>query len=209
MDKITSENFDSVYVDTIEQQQIDKFVCDEVARQIHRYIKGMRGTVKMMNLFEEKLRLLSVPEKEEAIARYIDLNRKAISGLDWKVVLARAMANYCDTFDYLVTLLKDKQKCNYYLQRIKGKYIRFHTIFEENNLFGIKDYEGKVIIPAKYNFLRTPYVYVDDLRSMPVIAEKDGKMGLVLPDGKGTVVADFIYSDIQLRDEPPYFDFIK
>ena len=31
-------------------------------------------------------------------------------------------------------------------------------------------------------------------------------MGLVLPDRKDTVVADFIYDDIQLRDEPPYFE---
>ena len=61
-------------------------------------------------------------------------------------------------------------------------------------------------MPAHYDFLRTPYVYVDDLRSLPVIAQRDGKMGLVMPDGKETVVLDFIYDDIELRDEPPYFE---
>ena len=41
---------------------------------------------------------------------------------------------------------------------------------------------------------------------MPIIAQKNGKMGLVLPDRKDTVVADFIYDNISLRDEPPYFE---
>ena len=44
---------------------------------------------------------------------------------------------------------------------------------------------------------------------MPVIAQKDGKMGLILPDGKDTVVADFLYDDISLRDDPPYFEARK
>lgn len=47
---------------------------------------------------------------------------------------------------------------------------------------------------------------MDDLRSLPVIAQRDGKMGLVMPDGKETIVAPFIYDDISLRDEPPYFE---
>jgi hypothetical protein len=41
---------------------------------------------------------------------------------------------------------------------------------------------------------------------MPVIVEKGGKLGLVLPDGKNSVVADFVYDDIELRDEYPYFE---
>jgi hypothetical protein len=41
---------------------------------------------------------------------------------------------------------------------------------------------------------------------MPIIAQKNGKMGLILPDRKDTVVADFIYDDIYLRDEYPYFE---
>lgn len=207
--KITQENFEETYVDSIELERIDKFVCDEMARQIHRYIKAMKGSKTIMLKFEEQLATMTVEEKEEAIARYIDLNRKVLSGLDFKVVLARAMANYCDTFAYLVELVNNKRKMVFYLNRIRDKYEQYHEVFEENGHFGIKDHKGNVLIPAHYDFLRTPYVYVDDLRTLPVIAQRDGKMGLILPDGKETVVADFIYDDISLRDEPPYFEAWK
>ena len=207
--KITQENFEETYVDSIELERIDKFVCDEMARQIHRYIKAMKGYKTIMIKYEEQLATLTVEEKEEAIARYIDLNRKVLSGLDFKVVLARAMANYCDTFAYLVELVNNKRKMVFYLNRIRDKYEQYHEVFEENGHFGIKDHKGNILIPAHYDFLRTPYVYVDDLRTLPVIAQRDGKMGLILPDGKETVVADFIYDDISLRDEPPYFEAWK
>ena len=207
--KITQENFEETYVDSIELERIDKFVCDEMARQIHRYIKAMKGSKTIMLKFEEQLATLTVEEKEEAIARYIDLNRKVLSGLDFKVVLARAMANYCDTFAYLVELVNNKRKMVFYLNRIRDKYEQYHEVFEENGHFGIKDHKGNILIPAHYDFLRTPYVYVDDLRTLPIIAQRDGKMGLILPDGKETVVADFIYDDISLRDEPPYFEAWK
>ena len=207
--KITQENFEETYVDSIELERIDKFVCDEMARQIHRYIKAMKGSKTIMLKFEEQLATLTVEEKEKAIARYIDLNRKVLSGLDFKVVLARAMANYCDTFAYLIELVNNKRKMVFYLNRIREKYEQYHEVFEEDGRFGIKDHQGNILIPAHYDFLRTPYVYVDDLRTLPVIAQRDGKMGLILPDGKETVVADFIYDDISLRDEPPYFEAWK
>ena len=203
--KITQENFEDTYVDSIEMERIDKFVCDEMARQIHRYIKAMKGSKTIMLKFEEQLATLTIPEKEKAIARYIDLNRKVLSGLDFKIVLARAMANYSDTFSYLVELVNNKRKMVFYLNRIRDKYEQYHDVYEEDGKFGIKDHQGNVLIPAHYDFLRTPYVYVDDLRTLPVIAQRDGKMGLILPDGKETVVAPFVYDDISLRDEPPYF----
>ena len=197
--KITQENFEETYVDSIELERIDKFVCDEMARQIHRYIKAMKGSKTIMLKFEEQLATLTVEEKEKAIARYIDLNRKVLSGLDFKVVLARAMANYCDTFAYLIELVNNKRKMVFYLNRIREKYEQYHEVFEEDGHFGIKDHQGNILIPAHYDFLRT----------LPVIAQRDGKMGLILPDGKETVVADFIYDDISLRDEPPYFEAWK
>ena len=206
---ITPENFDDVFIDEIEIRQIDKFVCAEMGRQIHRYIKGMRGTKTMMENFEKAISTLSVPEKEEAIARYIDLNRKVLSGLDFKIILARSIANYCDTFDYMLTMINDKRRMAFYLDRIKSKYVRYHVVYDENGKYGMKDYEGNVIVKPEYDFLRTCYVYVDDLVMMPVIAEKDGKLGLILPDGVNTVVADFIYDDIYLRDEYPYFEAKK
>ena len=207
--KITQENFEQQYVDDIEMERIDKFVCDEMARQIHRYIKGMSGSKSIMLKFEEQLSTMSVKDKEKAIARYIDLNRKVLSGLDFKIVLTRAMANYCDTFSYLLRLVNDKRKMVFYLNRIKDKYIQYHEVFEQNGKFGIKDHEGRILITPRYDFLRTCYVYVDDLRTLPVIAEKDGKLGLVMPDGNDTVVADFVYDDISLRDEYPYFEAQK
>lgn len=209
MEKITPDNFEDLYADTIEQRQIDLFVSREMERQVHRYIKVMSGSRESMERFAARLAMLSLPQKEDAIARYIDLNRKIVDGLDWKMVLVRAMANYCDTFSYMVTLVRNKRKMVYYLKRIKSKYLRFHTVFEENGKFGIRDYQGGVAVLPKYDFLRTPYVYVDDLTMMPVIAEKDGKMGLVLPDYHDTVVADFVFDDISLRDEYPYFEAVK
>ncbi len=209
MEKITPDNFDNLYSDPVEQQQIDLFVCREMERQVRRYIKAMSGSKESMERFITRLSGFSVPQKEEAIARYIDLNRKIIDGLDWKIILARSIANYCDTFAYLSTLIQNRRKMVYYLQRIKHTYIRYHSVFEINGKFGIKDHEGKVIIPAEYDFLRTPYVYVDDLSMVPVIAEKNGKMGLILPDYKNTVVAQFVYDDIALRDKYPYFEAKK
>lgn len=203
---ITQENFNAEYVDPIERKQIDKFVCDEMSRQIHRYIKGMSGTKEAMIRFEERLKGLTIEEKEHALARYIDLNRKATRGLDLRIVLARAIANYCDTYSYYRQMLSNARHIVFYLQRIRSKYFKYHEVFEENGKFGIRDHHGKVLISPSYDFLRTPYVYVDDLMTVPVIAQKNGKMGLVLPDYKDTVVVPFEYDDISLRDEVPYFE---
>ena len=197
------------YIDPIELSEMDKFVCMEMGRQIHRYIKAMRGSVNMMYRFEDQLKTLSIPEREEAIARYIDLNRKVVSGLDFRMIVARAMANYCASYDYLDSMLHNERKFESYMKRVYKKYIQFHEVFEENGKFGIRDHKGRILVHPLYDFLRTSYVYVDDLRTMPVIAQRDGRMGLVLPDGKDTVEAPFIYDDISLRDESPYFEAIK
>ena len=197
------------YIDPIELSEMDKFVCMEMGRQIHRYIKAMRGSVNMMYRFEDQLKTLSIPEREEAIARYIDLNRKVVSGLDFRMIVAWAMANYCDSYDYLDSMLHNERKFESYMKRVYKKYIQFHEVFEENGKFGIRDHKGRILVHPLYDFLRTSYVYVDDLRTMPVIAQRDGRMGLVLPDGKDTVEAPFIYDDISLRDEPPYFEALK
>lgn len=202
----TPESLIKDYADPIEQQEIDKFVCSEMGRQIHRYIKGMSGTKQAMLKFEERLASLSVPEKEKAIAKYIDLNRKALDGLDLKMILVRSVANYCDTFQYMLDFVNDKRKMVFYYQRIKAKYIQYHEVFEQDGKFGMKDHQGNIMLSPSYDFLRTCYIYNDDLSIMPVIAEKNGKMGLVMPDGNDTVVSDFLYDEICLRDEYPYFE---
>ena len=43
----TPEALIKEYADPIEQQEIDKFVCAEMGRQIHRYIKGMSGVFEI------------------------------------------------------------------------------------------------------------------------------------------------------------------
>lgn len=200
---------EGIFREEIELRQIDKFFCAEMGRQIHRYIKAMHGSLAMMEKFEARLQQLSIPERENAIALYIDLNRKVVSDLDWRMLLARAMANFCDSYPYFCDMVADKATMDFYVARMKGKYLQYHEVYEENGKYGIKDHKGNVLIGAHYDFLRTPYVYVDDMRTMPIIAEKDGKMGLVLPDGKETVVVPFEYDDISLRDEEPWFELEK
>lgn len=209
MTQITQDNFDMEYQDVIEIERIDKFVSDEMDRQMHRYIKAYHGSKEIMDKFIQRLKGMTVEQKEEAIAAYIDINRKAVSGLDLQIVLARAMANYCDTYFYFKKMLADKKKFDFYLNRIKEKYIRLHEVFEQDGKFGIKNYRGDIMLHPCYDFIRRVFTNVDDRANMPVIAQRDGKMGLVLPDGNDTVVADFIYDDISLRDEYPYFEATK
>lgn len=209
MTQITQDNFDNEYQDIIELERIDKFVSDEMDRQMHRYIKAFHGSKDIMDKFILRLKGMTVEQKEEAIAAYIDINRKAVSGLDLQMVLVRAMANYCDTYYYFKKMASDRRKFDFYLKRIKEKYIRLHELFEENGKFGIKSYKGDVLVKPEYDFLRRVFTNVDDSKMMPIIAQKDGKMGLVLPDGNDTVVADFIYDDISLREEYPYFEATK
>jgi hypothetical protein len=199
---------EGIFRDEIETREVDKFFCAEMGRQIHRYIKAMHGSLAALMKFEDGLKQLSVPEREKAIAAYIDLNRKVVERLDWRMLVARALGDYCDSFNYFKELLQDDSTVTYYVKRMKEKYLRFHEVFEQDGKFGIKDHAGNVVVLPKYDFLRTPYVYVDDFRTMPVIAQKGDKMGLVLPDGKDTVVAPFIYDDISLRDEEPWFECV-
>ena len=109
----------------------------------------------------------------------------------------------------MLSFINNKQKVAYYIDRIKAKYIQFHKVYEENGKFGILDHNGDILVHPLYDFLRTPYVYVDDLVTMPLIAQKDGKMGLILADRQDTIVADFIFDDISLRETPPYFEAVK
>ena len=166
----------------------------------------MCGYKEQMLRFEKSLEDLSLEEREKAIALYLDLNRKALKGLDMKMVLVRSIANYSDTFEYLLTLVNDKRKMANYLELLKETYIQYHQVVEKDGKFGIVDYRGNTILSTKYEFVRTCYVYVDDLRTMPVIAQLNGKLGLVLPDGKDTLVTPFKYDSISLREEPPYFE---
>lgn len=109
------------FADPVEERQIRHFACKEMGRQIHRYIKGMCGSKEQMLRFEKSLEDLSLEEREKAIALYLDLNRKALKGLDMKMVLVRSIANYSDTFEYLLTLVNDKRKMANYLELLKER----------------------------------------------------------------------------------------
>jgi hypothetical protein len=199
---------DGLFRDEIEITQIEKFFCNEMGRQIHRYIKA-HGSMTMLESVEKRLDVLSVPEREHIMTRYIDRNRRLVENMDWRMLVARSMANFCDSYDYFEQMIADKDTMTFYVERFKGIYLRFHKIVEQDGKYGMVEYDGRVLLHPQYDFLRTPYVYVDDLLSMPVIAEKNGKMGLVMPDGKDTVVVPFEYDDISLRDEAPWFELTK
>lgn len=199
---------EGIFIDEIEITQIDKFFCNEMGRQIHRYIKA-HGSMSMLESVEKRLDILPVPEREHIMSRYIDRNRRVVENMDWRMLIARAMANYCDSYPYFSKMVADNATMEFYENRFKKIYLHFHKIVEENGKYGMVEYDGRILLHPQYDFLRTPYVYVDDLLSMPVIAEKNGKMGLVMPDGKDTVVLPFEYDDIALRDEAPWFELTK
>lgn len=199
---------EGLFRDEIEITQIEKFFCNEMGRQIHRYIKA-HGSMTMLESVEKRLDVLPVPEREHVMTRYIDRNRRLVENMDWRMLVARSMANYCDSYDYFEKMVADKDTMAFYVDRFKKIYLRFHKIVEKDGKYGMVEYDGRVLLHPQYDFLRTPYVYVDDLLSMPVIAEKGGKMGLVMPDGKDTVVLPFEYDDISLRDEAPWFELTQ
>lgn len=199
---------EGLFRDEIEITQIEKFFCNEMGRQIHRYIKA-HGSMSMLESVEKRLDVLPVPQREHVMTRYIDRNRHLVENMDWRMLVARSMANFCDSYDYFEKMVADKDTMAFYVDRFKSIYLRFHKIVEKDGKYGMVEYDGRVLLHPQYDFLRTPYVYVDDLLSMPVIAEKDGKMGLVMPDGKDTVVLPFEYDDISLRDEAPWFELTK
>ena len=60
-----------------------------------------------------------------------------------KMVLVRSIANYSDTFEYLLTLVNDKRKMANYLELLKETYIQYHQVVEKDGKFGIVDYRGK------------------------------------------------------------------
>ena len=199
---------EGLFRDEIEITQIEKFFCNEMGRQIHRYIKA-HGSMTMLESVEKRLDVLPVPEREHVMTRYIDRNRRLVENMDWRMLVARSMANYCDSYDYFEKMVADKGTLAFYVDRFRKIYRRFHKSVEKDGKYGMVEYDGRVLLHPQYDFLRTPYVYVDDLLSMPVIAEKGGKMGLVMPDGKDTVVLPFEYDDISLRDEAPWFELTQ
>ena len=79
--------------------------------------------------------------------------------------------------------------------------------FLENGKSGLMDCFGELLIPALYDetWFRTSY-FVS--REKPVACKKGDKWGMVLPDGAGSIVADFLYDNIFLEEYYPMWSFI-
>lgn len=78
-------------------------------------------------------------------------------------------------------------------QAYRDQFDWFCEIFEEQGAKGMKDVFGNVIIPAKYDDIwnAPSYHYIN---SIPVIAEKDGKVGLVrIMNGEPREITAFEY----------------
>ena len=77
-----------------------------------------------------------------------------------------------------------------------AEYDTMCTLFVENGLTGVKDVLGEVLVPAVFDEIVG--MFPDVNRDFAVAVIKDGKYGLVKPDGKGTMAAECIYDNIHL-----------
>lgn len=81
---------------------------------------------------------------------------------------------------------------------------RFTEVFvAENGKKGVKGFDGSIIVPANYDEIA--YTYGRRVpKDYPYVAIRDGKMGLVVPDGKGTELTAFVYDNIDMFSSMPY-----
>ena len=80
---------------------------------------------------------------------------------------------------------------------------KFSEVFVgENGKKGVKNLEGSIIVPANYDEIAYTYGRMVH-KGYPYVAIRDGKMGLVAPDGKGTELTDFVYDNISLFSSMP------
>lgn len=70
----------------------------------------------------------------------------------------------------------------------------------ENGKKGVKNPNGDIIVPANYDDIAYTYDY-SVLKNYPYVCVRDGKKGLVAPDGKGTELTEFVYDDIALVEK--------
>ena len=79
--------------------------------------------------------------------------------------------------------------------------------FEADGKIGLTDCFGEVLIPAEYDetWYRANYFVT---REKPIACKKDDKWGMVLPDGKGTIVTEFRYDNLFLGEYYSFWNFI-
>lgn len=83
--------------------------------------------------------------------------------------------------------------------RILDSYDWADKEFTENGKSGLMDCFGDVLIPALYDetWFRTNWFVP---RDKPIACRKGDKWGIVMPDGKGTVVSGLVYDNIFLEE---------
>ena len=92
------------------------------------------------------------------------------------------------------TIQSDLEK----IEEFEKEYDVFTKEYEENGKRGIKDAAGEILVPAIFDDIA--YTFTDRMRSIAVPVIKDGKMALVKPDGKGTLLTGFDYGHIVFDD---------
>ncbi|MBQ2574836.1 MAG: WG repeat-containing protein [Bacteroidales bacterium] len=86
---------------------------------------------------------------------------------------------------------------------IKNKKGFTEVFVGENGKKGVKTIEGSIIVPANYDEIA--YTYTRSIpKGYPYVAIRDGKMGLVAPDGNGTELTAFVYDRIDMFSAMPY-----
>lgn len=88
------------------------------------------------------------------------------------------------------TIQTDYDKINDF----ENEYDVFTKVFNIDTKKGVKDAAGEVLIPAIYDDVIC--TFSDPFRKYAVAVEKDNKMALVTPDGKGTPLTGFDYDSI-------------
>ena len=87
---------------------------------------------------------------------------------------------------------------------LENKYNWFGIVFEENGKKGVKDVGGTILVPAIYDDIAFTYDYCY-FRGLPIAVVKDGKLGLVTSDGKGTPLSEFDFDTISMMECHSYY----
>ena len=78
------------------------------------------------------------------------------------------------------------------------EYDIFTQVFTEEGRKGVKDAAGEVLVPAEFD--EVGCTFADFCRGFAIPVVKDGKMALVSPDGKGTLLTEPVYDHICFDD---------
>lgn len=97
-------------------------------------------------------------------------------------------------FGYVYTSEKEHWKVFRKYWNLVEAYDWSDSVFEADGKKGLKNVKGNVVAPAIFDDI---HVVGDYWFNHPVVAVKDGNVGLVLRDGKGTPYSEFAFADIK------------